>query len=245
MEQPTRLVDASQALRSFRALRLPLGRGNHSKTAASLPARNAVAGAERRGTESGGELGPSTSPAPIVLADWLASLPWDARLDLTFRVGAEGCEVREISPERARRRLVAFLRRLVAFYGRPVLVFAAPELQGRGVLHWHALLRWEGGAPWLRHRELTNIWQYWKRWKRIPHSQGVEGHLWLVLVRKRSHAKYAVKYAAKSPRDWLLMHVEALPSSRGSQRVKARCLQTGQLVMWCQGKSGGGEHGGG
>jgi len=175
----------------------------------------------------------ATRPA---LPEWLASLPWHARYDLTFRVGAEGCEVTRLTAARAERRLRGFAGRLARFYGKRLRVFAAAELQGRGVPHWHVLVRFVDGAPWLRHSDAVWVWQYWRRWKCIPHEQGVEGHVWLVLVRDRSQAMYAAKYAAKSKGEWLMLDVDGRPA-RSGLRVTVP-LDKRQLSLWRQGRAG-------
>jgi len=161
---------------------------------------------------------------PSCLTDWIASLPWDARMDLTFRVDTEECSCDRISLARAERRVKAFLGRLRKEYGKGMRVFAAPELQGRGVLHWHVLIRWFDGPPWLKHSRLTELWQYWRGWKDIDQSQGVEGYLWLVLVKNTKQAKYAAKYASKSRGEWLLMDVDRLPARPGKKLPQDKSL---------------------
>lgn len=153
-------------------------------------------------------LGSAIATPQTALVDWVASLPWHVRLDLTFRVGAEGCDVASITPARARRRLDAFLRRLSGYYQRRMRVFAAPEIQERGVYHWHVLVRFLGASPpWLDVHRVMELWQYWRGWQHISHAQGVEGHGWMLLVRRPAHARYAAKYAAKSGGEYLLCDV--------------------------------------
>jgi hypothetical protein len=153
---------------------------------------------------------------------WFVRLPWELRLDLTFRAGAEGCDVGEVSADRSRRCVDRFMQRLADTWRVSALCAGFLEMQERGVPHWHVLIHFErGGVQWRPQRDVLAIWQYWRRWTRIDQRQGVEGWLWQVYLRGRDVAervRYAVKYAAKRPQDWYICryvgHDEAKPDRR-------------------------------
>ncbi len=136
-------------------------------------------------------------------------MKWDVRYDGTYRVGAEGCDVKNISEERAQRRLRGFLSRLAKAYGR-IYYFAAAELQKRGTIHWHILVRFVGvgaNVPFLRYDSLIMLWQYWRDWTHINQSQGVEGWISQKFVTSEKHVRYAAKYATKRGGEWFMGEV--------------------------------------
>jgi len=139
------------------------------------------------------------------LAEWLASQGWHVRLDLTFRAGTDACDVAEVSAARAGRRLRAFMRRLADDVHANVTYFAAPEMQLRGVRHWHVLVRFHRRrCPWLVHARVSDLWQYWKTWTTIDKRQGVEGFMWMKFITCKADCMYAAKYVTKCRGDWML-----------------------------------------
>jgi len=175
--------------------------------------------------------GPEEHRAGASLVVWLAAQRWHLRLDLTFRVGAEGCDVKRLSWARAGRRLAGFVKRLAKHVHASVTYFAAPELQRRGVPHWHVLVRFHRHrCPYITHAEVNDLWQVWRTWVRYPQSGGVEGFGWLKYVRSRADATYAAKYVTKRGGEEWLLDTYRLVGLFGFEPVSTEDLASGDVA---------------
>lgn len=137
-------------------------------------------------------------------SDWLEKLySWQFSVDFTFRTGTAECSRQSLSPQDAVRALSDGERRVAGYAGLPVVVFAAPERQSRGTLHWHTLWHFKSEeAPYIPARRWLDLWQApWKlarTWR--EHNAGIEGRIFVRFLNAENtgdRVRYVCKYVTK------------------------------------------------
>ena len=113
-----------------------------------------------------------------------------------------------VSRPMAERTLRRFMQRVARRVGIGLTFLAALELQSRGIVHWHVLVKFRSvDCPDVPHWLLSKLWQRWMWWPKDVQCQGVEGFMWVRYLDgcDPKEVRYVVKYVLKGGEDDVLL----------------------------------------